>query len=182
MIRKQTITTILYLLAFVGLNSCLTVRQIERNCDQFAKICITSESETITIHDTTWIEKRDTVVQIKLKHDTVSKVSYLPSVARNISSDTSYLTTGLASSTAFIWRSQLFHALESGDSILNIRLNNVITERNLLRKELREKVRTVEVRKDTGFGKFAKRWFFGTVILIIVGIVVLFFKIKSKIC
>lgn len=172
----------IFLISFVVLgNSCLTVRQIERNCDQFAKICITSESETIIIHDTTWIERRDTIVQVELKRDTVFKTIPVRSNGTYISSDTSYLWTGLARSEAFIWRSQLFHTLESGDTILNIRLNNAITERNRLREELSEKVRTVEVRRDTQFGKFAKKWFLGTVIIIIIGVVLLFFKIRSRI-
>ena len=183
MIRKQTITTILYLLAFVGLNSCLTVRQIERNCDQFAKICLTTETETtITIHDTAWIEKRDTVVLYELVRETTTDTVFVRSDGGLLSSDTSTLATGLAYSTAFVYDSRLFHTLESGDTILNIRLNDAITERNQLRKEIRDSqiTNTVTVKEDTGFGKFAKKWFFGTVILIIIELLLLFFKIRSR--
>lgn len=163
------------LIAFC-LTSCLTVKQIERNCDQFAKICLT-ETDVTEIHDTTWIEKRDTIVEYVLKRDTISNTVFLPSIERSISSDTSYLTTGLASSVAFIWRSQLFHTLESGDTILNIRLNDAITEQNRLRHELNKKVQTVTIREDTRFGKFCKRWFWGSLVAIFLCTIVALWKI-----
>lgn len=156
----------IFLFTFLLLSSCLTIKQIERNCDQFAKICLT-ETDVTEIHDTTWIEKRDTIVEYVLKRDTISNMVFLPSIERSISSDTSYLTTGLASSVAFIWRSQLFHTLESGDTILNIRLNNAMTEITHLRRELNKKVQTVTVKENTPFGKFAVKWFIGSLILII---------------
>jgi len=169
----------MYLFVVLFATSCLTVRQIERNCDQFYAICVTQETETTTIHDTAWIERRDTIVNYLIERDTVEKVTYLPSIERSVSSDTSYLTTGLASSTAFIWRSQLFHTLESGDTILNIRLNDALTQVNHLHRELSEKTRTVTVREDTSFGKFCKKWFFGTLILVFLGILVAVLRIKK---
>ena len=163
----------IFLIGSLLLPSCLTVRQIERNCDEFAKICLTTGTETVTtIHDTTFTTKRDTVVMVELKHDTVSKVVFLPQVERSLTSDTSRLSTGLAYSTAYIFNSRLYHFLESGDTILNIRLNNAITENNRLRKVITDvnTVNSVTVLKDTPFGNFCKKWFYVTLIIIVIGI------------
>lgn len=51
-------------------SSCLTPKRIERNCDQFAKICIT-EKETVTIVRDTTIYRTDTVL-VQLPRDTVT--------------------------------------------------------------------------------------------------------------
>ena len=181
----QIIGTILRLLPFVCASviftSCLTVRQIERNCDSFYAICVTEETNTVTtIHDTAWIEKRDTVVSYYLVRDTVQNTVFLPSVERSLSSDTSILSTGLARSKAFIYNSRLFHYLESGDTILNIRLNNAITENNRLRKVITDvnTINSVTVLKDTPFGNFCKKWFFGTIIIISGILVVILLKKK----
>ena len=174
----------LLVFAILGLisTSCLTVRQIERNCDQFAKICLTETVETtVTIHDTAWIEKRDTIVEYRLERDTVFNTILLPSIEQSLSSDTSILSTGLALSTAYIYNSHLFHFLESGDTILNIRLNDAITENTRLRKIITdiETTNTVIVKEDTPFGKFCKKWFFGSLILIVVIIVGYILKLKK---
>lgn len=167
MIRSQII---IFLLLLAALQSCLTVRQIERNCDKFAKICLeTTRTDTVIIHDSTTITKRDTIIEFRIERDTVFNAVFLPSIERSLTSDTSRLSTGLAFSEAFIYNSRLYHTLESGDTILNIRLNNALTEITRLKKEIRasETTNTVTVRKDTQFGKFCKRWFFGTLILIV---------------
>jgi len=168
------------LLIAVCLSSCLTVRQIERNCDKFYAICVTDETETTEIRDTVWIEKRDTVIEYKVEKETVTDTVFLAQDGGFIYSDTSMLFTGLARSEAFIYRNKLYHFLESGDTILNIRLNNAITERNRLREELSTKVQTVTVKEDTPFGKFAKRWFIGTIIVIVLGILGYILKLKLK--
>ena len=179
MMRKNVI--IFAILSLIS-TSCLTVRQIERNCDQFAKICLETGTETtVTIHDTAWVEKRDTIVEYRLERDTVFEVSYIPAMPLSITSRVSTLETGLASSTAYIANSRLYHFLESGDTILNIRLNDAITEVNRLKKIIRDSqtTNTVTVREDTPFGKFCKKWFFGTIILIIIGISGYILKLKK---
>ena len=171
---------LLFFLILASLTSCLTVKQIERNCDKFGKICLTSV-ETTEIRDTVWVLKRDTIVEYVLQRDTITNTVYLPEFhfENPFYSDTSRLSVGLAYSEAFIARSRLYHFLESGDTILNIRLNDAITERNHLRQELNKKVQTVTVRKDTQFGKFCKKWFFGSLVIILLGIVVVLLRIRK---
>ena len=176
--------------------SCLTVRQIERNCDQFAKICLETGTETTTTtSDSSWTETRDTTVNyeipletvsdsipIKIKPDTTDTDSPTDVPKRlSLYTDTSTLRTGLAHSTAYVSDDILYHFLESGDTILNIRLNDAITEVNRLKKIIRDSqtTNTVTVREDTPFGKFCKKWFFGTVILIIIGISGYILKLKK---
>ena len=163
----RKIICILYLFP-VLFSSCLTVQKIEKNCDKFAQICITDNAETTEISDTIWITKRDTIIDYQMEKEIVTDTVFIRSNGTYLNSDTSYLTTGLASSEAFIWRSRLFHTLESGDTILNIRLNNALTEINHLRTELTEKTATVKIREDTTFGKFTKKWFIGSLIAIFI--------------
>ena len=53
-------------------SSCLTVKQIERNCDKFAKVCTTTSQTITTTRDTT-IYKTDTLF-FNLPADTVKIV------------------------------------------------------------------------------------------------------------
>jgi len=60
----------LILLIFISsLTSCLTVKRIEKNCDKFAKVCITETVKEIQYRDTTiYIDK---LIPVKLPKDTV---------------------------------------------------------------------------------------------------------------
>lgn len=53
-----------------GFNGCLTVNRIARNCDKFAKICIT-EKVTETVYRDTTITITDTIL-VELPRDTVT--------------------------------------------------------------------------------------------------------------
>lgn len=63
---KRALNLLILLMLF---SSCLTVRQIEKNCDKFAKICIT-ETVTETVYRDTTIYRTDTL-EITLPKDTV---------------------------------------------------------------------------------------------------------------
>jgi hypothetical protein len=65
--------TLNYLLLAAGfwlLASCLTVGRIEKNCDKFAKVCVTSEKVTVIVKDSI-IYRIDTVI-VTLPKDTVT--------------------------------------------------------------------------------------------------------------
>ena len=66
---KKLISLFLLIMIF---NSCLTVKQIERNCDKFAQICITEVLKETVYRDTT-IYRTDTI-RITLPKDTVTIV------------------------------------------------------------------------------------------------------------
>ena len=68
--------------------SCLTVKRIERNCDLFAKVCIT-ESQTQTVYRDTTIYRTDTLLVPLPYRDTVkitdtvqiiNNLAYLPTI------------------------------------------------------------------------------------------------------
>jgi hypothetical protein len=58
------------LLCMAWFSSCLTVKKIEKNCDKFAKVCVTNTSTVTEYRDTTFFIK-DTVYW-KLPADTVT--------------------------------------------------------------------------------------------------------------
>jgi hypothetical protein len=51
------------------LSSCLTVSRIEKNCDKFAKVCVTESVTKIEYRDTTIY--KDRIIEVKLPNDTV---------------------------------------------------------------------------------------------------------------
>lgn len=80
-----------FALAF-AFSSCLTVGRIQRNCDEFAKICISANTTTIeTITRDTTIFRHDTI-KIQLPADTIkitdtirieNNRAYLPEVTKH---------------------------------------------------------------------------------------------------
>ena len=50
-------------------SSCLTVKRIEKNCDKFAKVCVTESVTKIEYRDTTIY--KDRIIEVKLPNDTV---------------------------------------------------------------------------------------------------------------
>lgn len=61
--------SIIILLIVLLFTSCLTVKRIEKNCDKFAAVCITSTNVKTEYRDTTIY--RDRIVQVVLPKDTV---------------------------------------------------------------------------------------------------------------
>ena len=66
----KSITFLFSMLCLMWFSSCLTVKKIERNCDKFAKVCVTPVSTVVEYRDTT-IYRADTVFY-KLPADTVT--------------------------------------------------------------------------------------------------------------
>jgi len=111
----KTINLLLVLLIF---SSCLTVKRIEKNCDKFAKVCITETEKIIEYRDTTiFIDK---IIKVELPNDTVTLVDtlriinnrvYLPSryrkygnvwVEAGVSNSILHVQAGLIDSTILI--------------------------------------------------------------------------------
>lgn len=61
--------TITFFLVCIIFSSCLTVKRIERNCDKFAKVCITDSKTIIEYRDT--VIYKDRVIKVELPKDTV---------------------------------------------------------------------------------------------------------------
>lgn len=66
---KSLTKWIIAVVIFVSAISCLTVKRIEKNCDKFAKVCITESITKIEYRDT--IIYKDRIVKVKLPTDTV---------------------------------------------------------------------------------------------------------------
>ncbi len=63
------------LLICIFFSSCLTVKRIEKNCDKFAKVCITESVTKIEYRDTTIY--KDRIIKVQLPKDTVKIVDTL---------------------------------------------------------------------------------------------------------
>ena len=177
----KQITLILICLLSV---SCMTVKRIERNCDQFEQVCTTGNTDTVRIENTVVVTERDTVINFYFPRDTVyleTPVNVPPSVNRGlVNSKLSHLEAGLAWSTAQVKQGVLKHYIESGDTILRIQLDNVIKERETLRTELKASHQIVAVKENTKFAKFTIKWFVGSLVVIILVLGILFFKYQAK--
>lgn len=68
----KSITFLFSMLCLMWFSSCLTVKKIERNCDKFAKVCVTPVSTVVEYRDTT-IYRTDTL-WYSLPPDTVRLV------------------------------------------------------------------------------------------------------------
>ena len=110
--------------------SCMTVKRIERNCDKFEKICTTGNVDTVEINNSTVVFLRDTTINFYFPRDTVyleTPVDIPIKVDKGlINSKQSYLKAGYAWSTAQVESGVLKHYLESGDTIIQIRLDNAL--------------------------------------------------------
>lgn len=68
----KSITFLFSMLCLMWFSSCLTVKKIERNCDKFAKVCVTPVSTVVEYRDTT-IYRADTLYY-QLPPDTIHVV------------------------------------------------------------------------------------------------------------
>ena len=122
-------SAIVFILLF--LQSCLSVGRIERNCDQFAKICLSEQGTTTTteiiLHDT--IIYKDTVIYVevpgKLIVDSV-KIPYV--VVQKIKPYSIFLENTYASAKAYIEGKYLHLDLVEKDTTLAFKLDNAIKE------------------------------------------------------
>jgi len=60
---------IISILLILSMTSCLTVKRIEKNCEKFAKVCITETITRVEYRDTTIY--KDRIIEVKLPNDTV---------------------------------------------------------------------------------------------------------------
>jgi len=175
------ITLILILLLT---SSCLTVKRIERNCDKFAKVCTTERVDTVHIETIKTITKRDTVIEYRFTQDTVYQEIEVekPVYVENglINSEQSYLEAGFAWSTAEVDAGVLRHYLESSDTTIQVQLKDALKTIETLRTELKSSSKTIMIQENSNFANFTIKWFVGTLVLVLIGVVILLFRFKEK--
>lgn len=156
-----------FLFSLFLFSSCLTVRRIERNCDKFAKVCLT-EKDTIIITKEVETIYRDTIVEYRIKKDTIYQE--VPVYIRQglMNSDLSYLETGLARSTAQVISGDLRHFLASGDTVLQIRLDSALKEVSILSTRLELHRDIVTVKENSPFAKLAIKWLWISLFVIVI--------------
>ncbi len=175
--------------------SCLTVKRIEKHCDDFAKVCIT-ETETSTETNTeiiTEIEYRDTTIIVYISEDKVKdKIPVriedenkkpVPVKKEYVNSELSVLKVPFAKSTAQVVNSRLVHKLTQTDTLLLFKFENAI--KVVKRQEKQIKVLSekyiVEIEVNSPFAKFTIKWFIGSMVLIILTGGFFIIRFKSKI-
>ena len=176
--------TITIILACLFCTSCLTVRKIEKNCDLFTKVCVT-EVQKDTVTKTvikTEVVYRDTTIYINIPGETVIKE--VPVYIKNgiADSELSILQVPYSISHAQVINSKLSHELVQTDTIVRVKLENalkVVKTQEKQIKVLREKY-VVPIKENKPFAKFTIKWFFGSLLLILIGIGILFFKYKTE--
>ena len=187
-------TIIIILISLLSV-SCMTVKRIERNCDLFAKVCITeTETETETTKETeTEIEYRDTTIIVYIPEEKVKdKIPVriedenkkpVPIKKEYVNSELSILQVPFAISYAQVINSKLSHELVQTDTTFRVKLENalkVVKTQEKQIKVLKEKY-VVPVKENSPFAKFTIKWFFGSLLLIFAVIGILFFKYKTRI-
>jgi len=157
----------------------MTVKRIQNNCDKFALVCLTDS------YRDTEIEYRDTViyvdipVEVKLPPDTAEIEVTIPCPEFiNISPVT--VEKGLVGATARVIDNRLIVRAYLTDSLYVTRLQDSIRILNAVKQTVVTETNTITVKEDTMFGKFTKRWFWGSVLIIIGGIAFLVLKTYFK--
>ncbi|HDY89982.1 MAG TPA: hypothetical protein ENH82_17910 [bacterium] len=156
----------------------MTVKRIERNCDKFEQICTTGNVDTVRIETHTETVLRDTIINFYFPRDTVYQETRVTVPRRVnwglINSKQSYLEAGLAWSTAQVKGGVMQHYLESGDTILQIQIDDGLKTITTLRTERKTSERTITVKENTKFAEFTIKWFWVSfiIILLLVGVAV----------
>lgn len=164
--------------------SCLTVKRIEKNCDKFAAVCVTDVKKEVRIvtNTVTEIEYRDTIIYKYLPGKVVEK--RIPVYIENgiVESDLSVLVTPLARSTAQVVGSRLEHYLTQNDTTLQLELERALKTIRIQNTEKWKTINenTVTVTENSPFAKACIRVCFGLLVVIVIGIVYLIVKNKSK--
>lgn len=154
--------------------SCMTVRRIERNCDTFAKVCLT-EKDTIIITEKIEVIYRDTIIDYQIKRDTIYQETPVYVKQGLMNSDISHLETDLANSTAQVISGVLKHNLQSGDTI-QIKLDNALTEVTILKTRLEKHQDIVTIKENTKFAEFTVKWFWISFFVIVILTLIMVFK------
>jgi len=178
----KTITIILISIFSV---SCLTVKRIEKHCDDFAKICVTNtETEVKVITNTvTEIEYRDTIIYKYLPGKVVERKIPVYINAGIVNSEMSVLITPLARSTAQVINSRLEHYLTQNDTTLQLELEDARKTIRILNTEKwkTELKNTVTVTENSNFAKACIKIVWALIVIVVLGVVYLVIKNKAKI-
>jgi hypothetical protein len=142
MVLLRSVFFIIVLSVFL-LPGCMTVRQIEKHCDTFAKVCLTESTHTdssVTIHT----EIRDTFIFVYLPGEIVIdsipfKVPIPVEVYRTITPTSITAETEYAFAKAWITENGLYIELSTKDTLLHIKLNDAIKETTILKNKLIQK-------------------------------------------
>lgn len=152
----------------VFFSSCLTVGMIERNCEEFAKVCNT----TTTVYKDTTIFLKDTI-RIILPNDTVTIEKYLSVNNGIVSLKPVSVSKGLISAKAWVSNSQLnVDAWLNKSYVEKVRVDTIKIE-----KIVTKTANTVYI-KEPYIPKFYKycTWTF----ILIITISALFLFLKNK--
>lgn len=147
-------------------SSCLTVKRIQRNCDKFAAVCVTqSEKETEVIYRDS-IVFLDRPVPVKLPPDTVEIIDTIP-CNELINIPLKRVEKGLVGATAEVSDNILNVSAYLTDSLYIAELKDSIRILNAVKQTTVKEKEYIPVREDTRFGKFAKKWFWGSVVILL---------------
>ena len=135
----------------IGLQSCLTIGRIERNCDKFAKLCVT-DRETTTIYRDTTIYQRDTILVPLPYRDTVRITDTVRIVNNQAFLKPVHKEFGLIGVDAWVQFSVLgVKAYLTDSTILHVRNDTIFLEKVIKEAAI---TKTVTVRHVPGFYKF----------------------------
>lgn len=170
---------VLFLLIIIASSSCLSVKRIQRNCDEFAAVCITDteiETEIVYLDKIVYVD-RD--VPVKLPADTV-KIDIPIPCTETINLGPITRENGLVGATAQVVNSRLFVEAYLTDSIYIGHLQDSIRILNAVKQTVVVETNTVTIKEDTNFGKFAKRWFWWSLVILAGAVVIIILKLKKR--
>ena len=165
---KKLISLFLLIMIF---NSCLTVKQIERNCDKFAQICITEVLKETVYRDTT-IYRTDTI-KVQLPTDTVRITDTVKIIKGMAFLPTIHKEFGIIGVDAGVHYSILKVSAYLTDSTILVPIRDTITLEKVIKEQ--SSVSTIEVKYIPSFYKFTFYMFF-MVSIILIGMFIYFIK------
>jgi len=138
-------------------------------------VCLT-EKDTVFITKEVEVIYRDTTIEWLVRIDTVhwSTPVYIRRGLMN--SDLSYLETGLAKSTAQVKSGVLRHFLQSGDTLLQIQLDNALRDVRVLNTRLEKHQDIITIKENTKFAEFTTKWFWISFFVIVILVLIAVFK------
>ncbi|NQU54065.1 MAG: hypothetical protein HQ522_16170 [Bacteroidetes bacterium] len=164
--KKSKMKALIYLLAFMSLSSCLTVKRIEKNCDKFAKICITETKKVIEYRDTTIYVDR--IVTVPLPKDTVMITDTVRIINNRCYLPVKYKEFGLVWARASVDNSILNVHAGLTDSTILVPVHDTVFLDNAITSTTTDSTITLPPEKFIpGFYKFT---FWAFIILAVVGI------------
>lgn len=167
-----------FFFSLILLNGCLSVKRIEKNCDQFAKICVVGQEVRIdtVIKEKTTILYKDTIVYVTLNPDTVYK-SIKTKIPFVFTTDTLVISDAYSISSAWVYKSKLQGNLVTKDTTLTFRLKNAIKEATYWKEKYITKDTTESIQvPDKKPTRYPLVFFIGLVIGLFSGA---FFRIRS---